>query len=389
MQVFMPTVDKIIGMSSKLFGGIYESQLNARQVVAALLFRLSGDRRSELNIEPKRVLFVCTGLIGDTIMCTPVLAAARSFWPNAQFTLLGQPHNCDLLRASPIIDSLFETGIHPFSIGKRSQKRKLLNWCKSKQFDLSIILLGDHFAILPARAGIPVRVGVRGRLLDRCNTHLYDMGSPRVCGPSERLNSLRCLGYVIDDEPQPMLWVEPQARISAIHRLAKLGLPPGVRYVAFHPFGSTRRQWWPVERVASVADELWRIYGLRVVLLGGKNTQEFASKSLGVHVINSVGQLTLPELLGVIESAFLVISTDSGPYHIAGALKRPLIGLFRARRPEHAKLYLGSHVIFGEDATCHEFCSWDMCRETPCCQLLSISVKQLLDMVKRFNVELS
>ena len=65
----------------------------------------------------------------------------------------------------------------------------------------------------------------------------------------------------------------------------------------------------------------------------------------------------------------MVVTTDSGPFHIAGALGRPLVGLFRARRPEHAGRYARSRVLLGRDERCAKECEWDRCRAEPCRQM--------------------
>jgi ADP-heptose:LPS heptosyltransferase len=67
---------------------------------------------------------------------------------------------------------------------------------------------------------------------------------------------------------------------------------------------------------------------------------------------------------------------DSGPLHIAGALGKPTVGLFRAIRPEYADLYPSVKPIFWEGGPqCLAQCTWDSwygCETTPCRQLEAI-----------------
>jgi ADP-heptose:LPS heptosyltransferase len=80
----------------------------------------------------------------------------------------------------------------------------------------------------------------------------------------------------------------------------------------------------------------------------------------------------------VLAGAALVVSTDSGPYHIAGALGRPLVGLFRARRPEHADKYPGAQVVFGQYAACAAECQWDRCAAPACRQMSRIEANDVI-----------
>ena len=116
---------------------------------------------------------------------------------------------------------------------------------------------------------------------------------------------------------------------------AALGMKPGARFVAIHPFGSTRRQWWPSGRVNELASALVRDRDTNVVLVGGPETRGLVSLE-AERSFDATGVLTISELVALLADASLVVSTDSGPFHIAGALGTPLVGLFRSSRPEHA-----------------------------------------------------
>src|SRR5262249_46765781 len=98
-------------------------------------------------------------------------------------------------------------------------------------------------------------------------------------------------------------------------------------------------------------------------------------------LVNAVGELSISQLLAAIESAELVITTDSGPFHMAGALGKPIIGLFRGRRPEHAGRYPQARGILGDDSACEKFCQWNRCQAEPCRQLNSLSIDEVLSRV--------
>ena len=51
----------------------------------------------------------------------------------------------------------------------------------------------------------------------------------------------------------------------------------------------------------------------------------------------------MPELIELIRHCEIFISADTGPLHIANALKRPLIALFGTTSPKRTGPYGGSH----------------------------------------------
>jgi ADP-heptose:LPS heptosyltransferase len=363
-------------------GAIYRSQLQGRQWLAGQMHRLwrSPSQAATRGGVPHRVVILIAGLLGDTVMSTPLLIEARRIWPLARITLLGQAKNCSLLAACPHIDEYYETPSIPFSFRGRRGSLQLARWLRAQDFDLAIIALGDQFAALLAKVGIPVRVGVRGHVLQSCLTHSYEIGCPRSWGPWERLNALRVLGYQVENV-MPQLWVSEVARAAARSRLSEMGLAPGTPYAVLHPFGSTRAQWWPLEYAGELAEALRREHELWTVIIGGPETRG-ALGAAQRNTIDATGAFTISELMAVIENAGLIISTDSGPFHIAGALERPLVGLFRARRPEHAGRYPLARVVFGQDASCARRCEWNRCRTSPCRQMNALSVDEVLDAIQ-------
>lgn len=328
---------------------------------------------------PNSVLFVLCGLIGDSVMSQPAIAAARDLWPGAKITVLGKRHNRELLKADPCIDEFYVCDADPFSLRRSAEIAGLKEWLQKSRFDAAIILLGDQYAHLLARAGIPVRVGVKGTILEPCLTHVYEIGSPREWGTRERLNCLRVLGADVADR-LPKLYVDADAARTAYCKLAGLGLGPDQPYVVFHPFGSTQRQWWPPEIAAEFLSKAAAQDNRQFVIIGGKETADVRFGKAGF--IDTRGRLSISELIAVIDRADLAITTDSGPFHMAGALGKPTIGLFRSRRPEHANAYPTAKVIFGHDARCMKECKWDACAASPCRQMAAIPMASVCSLVQ-------
>lgn len=368
---------------------IYSAQLRARQWIVAArygLFAKPSEPISRLSIVPEKVIVIVAGLIGDTVMCTPAIAQTKVVWPDCELTLLGKKHNCDLLSADPHIDAFYSISADPFSLRGLAEVRALRKWLHAETFDVAIILLGDQFAHILADARIPIRVGVSGTRLAACLTHTYDIRSPREWGANERLRAFQSLGYEPPDLQRARLYISDDAREAARVKL-KLDRP----YAVVHPFGSTHAQWWPIDRIEKLAGVL-RERGLETVVVGksyslnGEVTSPLLSAAMSEQVINTIDRLTLTELMGTVANAELVVTTDSGPFHIAGALGKPIVGMFRHRRPEHANAYSTAVVVFGTDSACTGNCEWDRCSVVPCRQMSNLSTDEVLMAVREIQL---
>lgn len=368
-----------------IVGDLYGWQYRSRQKFVNWRHRKQNQTIVAAPIaEPRKVLFVVAGLLGDAVMSTPAIIAARQMWRNAHFTLLGQKHNLELLAACPLISEFYQTPVIPFSIRGRRAEKELQKWLEAQKFDVAIVLSGGQFGAVLAAAKIPVRVAGKNHqtTLPNCFTHLYEDSTPREWTPREQLNAARVLGYD-GANVLPELWVDRAARETAAEKLRALGLKANRNYAVAHPFGSTRRQWWNLEKVAPLAEHLQTKYDLQTILIGGKETTESVTAEIKARAIDTTGQLNLRELLAVIDDARLVVTTDSGPFHIAGALRKTIVGLFRARRPEHAWHYPNTNVVFGQFAACAESCLWDCCQSNPCEQMSRIALDEVLATIDR------
>jgi len=103
-----------------------------------------------------------------------------------------------------------------------------------------------------------------------------------------------------------------------------------------------RRNWFP-ERYAALADHA-AARGWRVVLCGGRSQleRETADAILALMqapALDLVGKDTLKQLPALLARADLLVTPDSGPMHIAGAMGTPVLGLHAASNPERSGPY--------------------------------------------------
>ena len=85
---------------------------------------------------------------------------------------------------------------------------------------------------------------------------------------------------------------------------------------------------WPIVHWQELIAKLCKSE-LQVVIVGGRNEADYFSllEPLPENICNLVGKTTFPELIGLISGAKAVISTDTGPAHIAGAVNTPVYAI--------------------------------------------------------------
>lgn len=335
------------------------------------------------------ILLVCTGLIGDTVMCTPAMSQVRKLFPDAQIWGLVTSRNRELLAPSPWFDDFLVYEWSPFPL-RRAKRRDLVHLkeqIRSLQLDLAIILLGDDFVPLLYGLGVPRIVGVVEDEFSSFCTDTYSIGHSRMWGSDERLGALRALGCSVESM-DPEVFADSEARRRVVQRLETLGgectQDP---LIVFHPFGRTLPQWYPWPQVVAATCGTLERTGSTVVLVGASREREvLAAQGFSVPegIVNWIGLLSVQELCALIERAAVVVSTDSGPLHLAGALRRPCVGLFRAIRPEHAHRYQTVVPLFWEkgEPFCSPGCRWDGCAQTPCRQMAGITSQRIIDQTK-------
>lgn len=119
---------------------------------------------------------------------------------------------------------------------------------------------------------------------------------------------------------------------------------------------------WRIERYAAVARHLQQSYRARVILTGGpteheRHYAEAIALAVSEPVVNLVGRTTLKQLLAVLERASVLICPDSGPAHMATAVRTPVVGLYATSNPLRTGPYLSQDLVVNRypEAVMREF----------------------------------
>ncbi|EXI62582.1 glycosyl transferase [Mannheimia granulomatis] len=112
--------------------------------------------------------------------------------------------------------------------------------------------------------------------------------------------------------------------------------------VLIAPCSSKKEKDWLPERYAEIAN--WLIeQNINVIVAGSPSAYELETaakiQQLSPKCQNIAGKTTLKQLVSVIQKVDLVISSDSGPAHIATTQHTPVIGLYAIHNPRRTGPY--------------------------------------------------
>jgi lipopolysaccharide heptosyltransferase II len=293
----------------------------------------------------RRVLLIRLDNLGDVLVTTPAMHAVRQSLPDAELTLLASPVGAQVGRLNPDLDNVIvydAPWMDPWSQLPQQPEREqaLIAQIAERRFDGAIIFTSYHQSALPAAylcylAGIPLRAAASidgpGSLLTTRHKH-----PERMMHEVERgLDLVGALGMTTD-ETDLVLAVPDAARDELSSMLATRAVDPQKPLVVIHPGCSMPARTYPWEMYADVADELIERLDVSVVLTGAGSERELVERvqaRMTRHAVAVAGDLSFPAFCGLIETADLTITNNTGPMHISAALKTPVIALFALTNP--------------------------------------------------------
>ncbi len=279
----------------------------------------------------EQLVIVCPSWVGDTVMATPLMRAARRARPGARITAACRPGIDELLAGLPWLDDII--AVEPRSVRGALRLARDLRRVRPQ----AILLLPNTLrsALIALLAGAPARIGYRRYGRGRLLTHRLDPPAGR--GPVPALGYYLRLGaYALGlDSIEPRMKLVVTESEAAASRRGLEGVPRP--FAVLCPGASKTSKRWPAERFAAVADALAARHGLAAVVTGTAEERDVA-RSVATAATGPVRDLTgsklgLGGLKGVIAEARIMITNDTGPRHIAAALGTPVVSLFGPTDP--------------------------------------------------------
>lgn len=285
-----------------------------------------------------RIGIVMMSAVGDAVHVMPIVHALKAHAPSSHITWVLQPGPATLVRGHPLVDDIvvFDRGR-----GWRAffEVRRQL---ATRQFDV-VLALQVYFkaGLVTSFTRSPLKLGfdrARARDMNRLfTTHaIAPHAGQHVQG--QYFEFLDALG-VAHSEPAWTLgpWNHDERRWQR-EFLSQFDRPIAPIVVAT---SKPNKDWIP-ERWAQICHVLWDEFGLQPVLVGGGSPRELAAEQVILReapMAHSALGSGLRKLAAIMDGAAVALSPDTGPLHLAVALRTPVIGLMGYTNPKRVGPY--------------------------------------------------
>jgi lipopolysaccharide heptosyltransferase II len=287
--------------------------------------------------EISKILLIRFSSLGDVLLTSPLIRLLREKFPEVQIEFLVRKEYADVIRYNPYLSGVIEFNIKDGFIGLA----KLKNLLRSQKYDTILdlhdslrsnyLLIGRRLNPFHSASIYKINKNQLIRfLLVKWKINLYQNIYGYIPMVWEKyIKAAESLGLQPDDGHLD-LFLPQKSEMGAKEFLKKL--PKGKWEVVMAPGAQHFTKRWPTEYYIDLIKQIYKIYKLKTILVGGADDQPVIDK-ITTNVPNNLtastlGRLSLLETAALIKRAELVISNDSGLMHVVAALNRPMMVIF-------------------------------------------------------------
>jgi lipopolysaccharide heptosyltransferase II len=312
----------------------------------------------------RNILCVRLDYMGDVLMMTPAIRAIRESGRNRRVTLLASPAGAAAARMAPEIDRVLEYDAPWMKHGGKRDATAdfdMIRRLREEAFDAAVIFTTYSQSPLPAAmlcqlADIPLR-------LAHCRENPYRLLTDWVRDPEpqdtvrhevrRQLDLVATIGCRTANERLSCA-VPQEAEKWAASRLSSLGIDNSQRWLLLHPGASAASRRYPPRQWSEAADQCATRLGCRLIFTGSSDESEMIDAiraDMSASSISLAGELDLGRLAALIAHAPVMVSSNTGPAHLAAALQTPIVDLYALTNPQHTPWQVPSRVLF-DDVPC-------------------------------------
>jgi heptosyltransferase-2 len=276
--------------------------------------------------------------VGDLAMATPAIRALRGNFPEATLVGIAKPYLLDLLNGSPWFDTLIPAE-HQRWLGPRGFWQTVAA-LRSLKLETVVSLRGTlRGALMSYASGAKTRVGYGQQSFSRAYTHRY---LPTLDAAGKQAESavdiyLQTAGLLGSETSNTQLELTATPNDEALTERVwrRLQLPSAQNVVMFNAGAAQgAAKLWPLEKFAQLAQQCVDTWGVHVLVNCGPKEKEQAKEIVQLanrpRVVSLADEEQLPFglLKGLLRRVRLLVTTDSGPRHLAAAVGTPTVAIF-------------------------------------------------------------
>lgn len=301
---------------------------------------------------PKRLLIVRLGAMGDVIHTLPAVHALREAFPQAHIGWLieerwaellcapGSPRRGGRSASRPLVDEVHAVNLKVwqkslFSISTLQRIATIWNDVRDAHYDAAVDLQGAmRSAVLARLSGAGVVYGAaepRESPASLWYTRKVVARGRHVIAQNVSVAEALCENRgdtspdISRDFPR-----DSQAEARVEQRLAGYGIGD---FAILNPGAGWGAKRWPAERYGEVARKLAE-RGVRSILNYGPGEEELVQSAVAASRGTATAMsCTITELIALTRRARLFIGSDTGPLHLAAALRVPVVAIYGPTDP--------------------------------------------------------
>ena len=289
----------------------------------------------------KNILIVKLSSIGDVIHALPTLSVLRHNYPQAKITWIVEEKACGIVENHPYLDKVICINLKKM---KLKEMIKLAHRLKQAKYDLVLDLQGllksgliSWFTRAPVRLVYPIHREGSGLLATKAvASRPESLHVIQKC-----LDTVRALNLTVTEKNLTdfQLNIRPEDEQFARQFLNSQGVQDSDTLIGLNPGAAWPTKQWPPELFAQLADRLIEENQAKIILFGGPSDLELTAaieKNMQHTAISSGGKTTLKQLAALIKHCRVFVGSDTGPMHIAVAVKTPVVALFGPTDPGYS-----------------------------------------------------
>lgn len=289
-----------------------------------------------------KILILKPSSLGDVVQALPVLRLLKRHLPDAEIFWWLDAALAPLLKGDPDLAGVvrFERRRWAAPIHWPEMLRSV-RWLRAQKFDwvidLQCLARSGAFAWLTngqLLVGLDdPREGARG---------FYDVIVPRASYHTHAVDwYLAVLPRLGVPQHWDFTWLPERPAVAAAVK-AKWNMD-GARWIALQPGARWANKRWPVEHFAQSLRQLAAHFtDAHFVILGGNEDKPLGdalARAAPERCLNLAGQTSLPEMVEWVRRCELMVTNDTGPMHVAAALRKPVVALFGPTEPRRTGPY--------------------------------------------------
>ncbi len=260
----------------------------------------------------KKMLFISLSNIGDIILTTPALRVLCEAFPEARMDIMVGPNGVELFKKHPAVFKVITYDKHI----PMHEKRRLIRKLRKVKYDLIADMRNSLFPFLLGAKyrTSPIRVPPKS-VRHKKQEHIWKLSS---------------MGIGLDRANTPFYIHIPEEDNDYIEKLM-MGLDKDRLIIAISPGAKSEIKRWPGENYTKLTERLAKELDAQIIMVGDKADSPLIrdiSMPVKHDIVDLSNKTTLCQLAALLSRCDLLITNDSAPLHIAGAVDTKVLAIF-------------------------------------------------------------